>query len=130
MYRLARATLHNDVDAQDALQEAYLRAYRSMATFRGDATLATWLSRLVLNECFARLRRSRRGSSAGTRDSRSNGTQSPLSCEEHACGEALAEAFDVTERDVFEFGGAHCDRITAAVLARLAPDVTDWTRPS
>jgi RNA polymerase sigma-70 factor (ECF subfamily) len=34
LYRLARATLRNDVDAQDALQEAYLRAYRSMATFR------------------------------------------------------------------------------------------------
>src|SRR5262249_22571846 len=60
LYRLARATLRNDTEAQDALQEAYLRAYRTIATFRGDSTLSTWLSRLVLNECLARLRRTRR----------------------------------------------------------------------
>src|SRR5262245_52730039 len=60
LFRLARATLRSDVEAQDALQDAYLLAYRSMATFRGDAALSTWLSRLVLNECFARLRRTQR----------------------------------------------------------------------
>src|SRR5262245_8668083 len=60
LYRLARATLRNDFEAQDALQEAYLRAYRSIATFRAESTLSPWLSRLVLNECFARLRRTRR----------------------------------------------------------------------
>jgi RNA polymerase sigma-70 factor (ECF subfamily) len=38
--------------------------------------------------------------------------------------EALAEAFDVAERDVFEFGGARCNRLTAAVIARLAPEVS------
>jgi RNA polymerase sigma-70 factor (ECF subfamily) len=37
LYRLARATLHNDAEAEDALQEAYLRAYRSIGQFRGDA---------------------------------------------------------------------------------------------
>jgi RNA polymerase sigma-70 factor (ECF subfamily) len=57
LFRLARATLRNDADAQDALQEAYLAAYRSIGAFRGDAQLSTWLSRLVLNACFARLRR-------------------------------------------------------------------------
>src|SRR3954463_11386321 len=57
LYRLARATLKNDAEAEDALQEAYLRAYRSMRAFRGDSTLSTWLARIVLNECFARQRR-------------------------------------------------------------------------
>ncbi|MGY6268828.1 RNA polymerase sigma factor [Achromobacter denitrificans] len=57
LYRLARATLRNDADAEDALQEAYLAAYRSIARFRGDSSLYTWLSRLVLNECFGRLRK-------------------------------------------------------------------------
>jgi RNA polymerase sigma-70 factor (ECF subfamily) len=47
-------------DAEDALQAAYLSAYRSMEHFRGDSPLLTWLSRLVLNECFARLRRQKR----------------------------------------------------------------------
>lgn len=60
LYRLARATLRNDAEAEDALQEAYIAAFRSMASYRRDATLATWLSRLVLNECFSRLRREKR----------------------------------------------------------------------
>ncbi|HEX3913993.1 MAG TPA: RNA polymerase sigma factor [Steroidobacteraceae bacterium] len=57
LYRLARATLRDRTEAEDALQDAYIRAYRSMGSFRGEASLCTWLSRLVLNECFARMRR-------------------------------------------------------------------------
>jgi RNA polymerase sigma-70 factor (ECF subfamily) len=60
LYRLARAVLRDSAEAEDALQEAYLSAYRSMSQFRGDASLATWLSRLVLNESLARLRRGKR----------------------------------------------------------------------
>ena len=60
LYRLACAVLRHDTEAKDALQEAYLRAYRSMGQYRGDAALSTWLSKLVLNECNARLRRSAR----------------------------------------------------------------------
>lgn len=57
LYRLARATLRDDAEAEDALQEAYLSAYRCIGQFRGDAALSTWLSRLVHNECLGRLRR-------------------------------------------------------------------------
>jgi len=57
LYRLARAALRDDTEAKDALQDAYLCAYRSMGQFRGAAALSTWLSRLVLNECAARRRR-------------------------------------------------------------------------
>ncbi|MFM0436304.1 RNA polymerase sigma factor [Paraburkholderia strydomiana] len=57
LYRLARATLRDDAEAEDALQDAYLCAYRSLSQFRGDSALSTWLSRLVLNECYGRLRR-------------------------------------------------------------------------
>lgn len=60
LYRLARAVLRDDAEAKDALQEAYLCAYRSIGQFRGEAALSTWLSRLVLNESNARLRRSAR----------------------------------------------------------------------
>lgn len=60
LYRLARATLRDDREAEDALQDAYLLAYRRIGQFRGDAALGTWLFRLVLNECLARLRRSAR----------------------------------------------------------------------
>jgi RNA polymerase sigma-70 factor (ECF subfamily) len=57
LYRLARSMLRNAADAEDALQEAYLSAFRSIAGFRGQSSLATWLSRIVLNECLARQRR-------------------------------------------------------------------------
>ena len=60
LYRLARASLRDDSEAKDALQEAYLNAYRGIGSFRGEATLSTWLSRLVLNECSVRQRRSAR----------------------------------------------------------------------
>jgi RNA polymerase sigma factor (sigma-70 family) len=60
LYRLARATLRDRTEAEDALQDAYVSAYRSMGSFRAEASLATWLSRLVLNECLARRRRDAR----------------------------------------------------------------------
>jgi RNA polymerase sigma-70 factor (ECF subfamily) len=62
LYRLARASLHDDAEAQDALQDAYLCAYRSIGQYRGGAALATWLSRIVLNQCLARQRRAARRS--------------------------------------------------------------------
>ena len=60
LYRLARAIVGNDAEAEDALQEAYLSAYRCLSQFRGDSSLGTWLSRLVVNECLGRMRRSAR----------------------------------------------------------------------
>lgn len=60
LYRLARAILRNDADAEEVLQEAYLRAFAAIGDFRGEATLATWLSRITINEALGRLRRQRR----------------------------------------------------------------------
>ena len=186
LYRLARATLRDDAEAQDALQDAYLAAYRAIGSFRGDARLSTWLSRLVLNACLARLRRNTRRQAAAPTVSISANDGSDLelvdtshetspddalmraqirallerkldalpeafrvvfvlrcveelSVEETAqclgiaeatvrtrhfrarslLRESLAREFDSAERDVFSFDGARCDRIVAAVLARL-----------
>ncbi|MEO8718002.1 MAG: RNA polymerase sigma factor [Burkholderiales bacterium] len=60
MFRTARAILGNDADAEEAVQEAYLLAYRSMRAFRGDAKLSTWLVRIVANEALARRRKDQR----------------------------------------------------------------------
>lgn len=60
LYRLARAMLRDAAEAEDALQDAYLAAYQSLAGFRGEASLGTWLSRVVANQCLARLRRQAR----------------------------------------------------------------------
>ena len=184
LYRLARATLRNDAEAEDALQDAYLSAFRSIGQFHGDSALLTWLSRLVLNECFARLRRETRrqnvipmvapGTHADIDLMKADDSNSPdraaaraelrallerkldelpdvfrvvfvlrsveeLSIEETAqclaipeatvrsrhfrarnlLRESLSQEMDLIERDMFEFGGAHCDRIVANVLARI-----------
>jgi RNA polymerase sigma-70 factor (ECF subfamily) len=60
LYRIARSILRNDGEAEDALQEAYLHAFANLGGFRGDSTLATWLSRIVINEALGRLRKRKR----------------------------------------------------------------------
>jgi RNA polymerase sigma-70 factor (ECF subfamily) len=188
LYRLARAMLRDDAEAEDALQEAYLAAHRAAGDFRGEARLATWLSRLVTNECLGRMRkRARRenvfpiGSLDECDDREAGAIDSPrapagpdaalvrtqmrsllerkldalpvafrsvfvlraveeLNVEETARSlgipeatvrtryfrarsllrESLAREMDLAERDLYEFGGRHCDRVVGAVLARIA----------
>lgn len=60
LYRTARAVLRDDAEAEDVLQDAYLQAYRQLPTFRGEAALSTWLTRIVVHAASARLRTSRR----------------------------------------------------------------------
>ena len=49
LFRLVLAITGNREDAEDALQEVLIRAYRSLPAFRGDATVSTWLHRIALN---------------------------------------------------------------------------------
>jgi RNA polymerase sigma-70 factor, ECF subfamily len=185
LYRLARASLGDHAEAEDAVQDAYLSAYRSIGAFRGESTLSTWLSRLVLNECLGRQRKRLRRENVipmvsfesttenvsgiaeedGERPEQAAGraqmrtilerkvgelpdvfrtvfvmrSVEELSVEETAdmlglteetvrsrhfrargmLRESLARDIDVAERDLFDFGGCHCDAIVARVLARL-----------
>lgn len=57
LFRTARAILGADVEAEDALQEAYLHAWRALGSFRAESRLSTWLTRIVANEALGRLRR-------------------------------------------------------------------------
>ncbi len=189
LFRLARATLRHEAEAEDALQEAYLNAYRNLADFRGEAALATWLSRLVLNECLGRLRRQARRDNvipmvrpphddetdfdfpappeAGAPDRalvraemrawleaqidrlprawrlvfvlrevqemdvdetpQCLGIPAATVRSRHfrARGllrEALEQELGLAGRDLYEFGGAHCDRLVQRVMARLEGD--------
>lgn len=70
LYRMARAVVANDSEAEDVVQEAYVRAFASLDQFRGDASLATWLSRIVLNEALGRLRGQRPTVDIGTIENR------------------------------------------------------------
>jgi RNA polymerase sigma-70 factor (ECF subfamily) len=187
LFRTARAILRDDADAEDALQDAYLAAFRHLGEFRGDARLSTWLTRIVINQALGRLRARRRDNvvelregvpeddAAAREEAMDEGhTGSPeadamrsqlrrllerkidalplafrtafvlreveeLTIEEAAeclaipaatvrtrvfraralLRASLAEEMDVATGEVFGFGGAHCDRIVAAVLGRL-----------
>jgi RNA polymerase sigma-70 factor (ECF subfamily) len=57
LYRIARGILRDDAEAEEAVQEGYVRAFTHLDGFKGDASLATWLARIVMNEALARLRR-------------------------------------------------------------------------
>ena len=61
LYRLARGILRNDSEAEDVVQETYVRAFTHLDSFRGDSSLATWLARIAMNEALGRLRRQRPG---------------------------------------------------------------------
>jgi len=56
MLATARRMLHSDEEAQDAVQEAYLSAFKSLDRFSGDSKLATWLHRITVNAALMRLR--------------------------------------------------------------------------
>lgn len=57
LYRLARGILRDDAEAEEAVQEGYVPAFTHLDGFKGEASLATWLARIVLNEALGRLRR-------------------------------------------------------------------------
>lgn len=60
LFRAARAILADDTEAEDVMQEAYLRAFRELAAFRGEARFATWLTRIACHEALARAQKRRR----------------------------------------------------------------------
>jgi RNA polymerase sigma-70 factor (ECF subfamily) len=188
LFRVARAILKDDAEAEDALQEAYVTAYRRADQFRGDAELSTWLTRIVINQSLMQLRKRKRErvvvpfpDRGGARD----GERVPDMADEHAespsditlraevrkvierhidrlpvafrtvfvmreveemtveetaaclgipastvrtrlfraralLREALERDMDTARAGVYGFAGARCDRIVAAVLARIS----------
>jgi RNA polymerase sigma-70 factor (ECF subfamily) len=60
LFRIARGILSDDGEAEDVMQEAYVRAFRELSAFRGEARFATWLTRIACHEASARARKRRR----------------------------------------------------------------------
>jgi RNA polymerase sigma-70 factor (ECF subfamily) len=60
VYRAARAILRDDGEAEDVMQDAYVRAYGHLHEFEGRARFSTWLTRIAVHEALARARRGRR----------------------------------------------------------------------
>jgi len=63
IYRIVRGILDNDGEAEDVMQDAYVRAYQHLAQFEGRSTFVTWLTRIAMHEAFARMERLKRQTS-------------------------------------------------------------------
>src|SRR5579864_844366 len=59
LFRIAHSVTHNSEDSQDAVQEAFLKAYQHLAEFRGDSQFSTWLIRITVNQSLMKLRKHR-----------------------------------------------------------------------
>ena len=59
LYRVARSVLHDEADAEEAVQEAWWKAYTHLKDFRSEAKPATWLTRIAINEALMRRRRNK-----------------------------------------------------------------------
>jgi RNA polymerase sigma-70 factor (ECF subfamily) len=183
LYRLARSIVRDDGEAEDVVQDAYVRAFEHLGGFEGRSSFATWLLRIGLHEALARVRHRRRfaaldEAAPGDGDPPApDGAAAPPSPEERASAGELrrlltaaidrlpethravfvlrrveglstaetAEALGLSEANVkvrlhraraalraeidrrlgsevervFAFDGARCDRLVAAVTARL-----------
>src|ERR1043165_8082022 len=60
LYRVARAILRDDAEAEDVMQDAYVRAYEHLGQFAGRSKFSTWLTRITIHEALARSKRRKR----------------------------------------------------------------------
>jgi len=59
LYRLARSILRDDSEAEDVVQDTYIKLFTHLGEFRGESSLSTWLSRIAINEALGRVRKRR-----------------------------------------------------------------------
>ena len=136
LYRTARAILRDEAEAEDAVQEAYLQAFRALSTFRGESKLSTWLVRITANEALRRRRRNARTAEAAAPDfdpdSLASGEAGPESDAQRAemrrLLEARIDALPDSYREVFMLRGLEELSVeeTAGVLG--IPEATVRTR--
>ena len=70
LYRVARAILRDDAEAEDVMQDAYVRAYQHLDQFAGRALFSTWLTRIAVHEALSRLRLRNRNQQLDDTDAR------------------------------------------------------------
>jgi RNA polymerase sigma-70 factor (ECF subfamily) len=90
LYRIARSILHNDTDAEDVMQEAYVRAYEHLGDFMGEARFSTWLTRIAIHEALGRIRKR----------SRMEDLESDTNGDSHFAGRLIS--VDNPERDTYD----------------------------
>lgn len=81
LYHVAKTLLNNDADCSDAIQETIVKAFTNLHTLRQDSYAKTWLIRILINECYAVMRREKR----------------IVSLEEYQCEETASEEADYSD---------------------------------
>lgn len=106
VFRIARAVLNDDAEAEDAVQDAYTLAFVRLGDFRGEAGILAWITRIVLNETYARLRRRRfdvelaQAEAAQIDDARVVAFPTRYGSEDPATGAARAQLRELAERAI------------------------------
>lgn len=118
VYRLALRILKNEADAEDAAQEAFLKAYTSLADFRGDSRFSVWLYRLTNNICIDMLRKNKRAVIVSLQTEDDDGEKTEIAIpDERYSPERLAER--AADRDAVRAALAAL-RMTAAKFSPCA----------
>ena len=106
LYRVARAILRDDAEAEDVMQDAYVRAYEHLSQFAGRSQFATWLTRIAIHEALTRAQRRKRTDQLGANRWSDTGTEGEV--------DVAASALNPEEQlSVSELGRA----LEAAVLS-------------
>ena len=131
LYRTARGILKDDAEAEDAVQEGYLSAYRAMGSFRDEARLSTWLVRIVANEALARLRKRKRSAEIvrldGDPESSDQGIEATMSesaPEQPEHGALRAEARRLLEKKIDELPDAFRAVFVLRAIEELSAEET------
>jgi RNA polymerase sigma-70 factor, ECF subfamily len=102
LFRATRAILRNDAEAEDVMQEAYVRAFVHLDQFAGDSKFSTWLTKIALYEAFGRIRRATRQEELlETMDSRDNPERLAYGRELQAAIQSAIDALPPLYRSVF-----------------------------
>ena len=83
LYRVARAILRDDAEAEDVIQDAYVRAYEHLSQFAGRSQFATWLTRIAIHEALARTKSRRRTEQFGAGDGNEDTVNGEAALEAH-----------------------------------------------
>ncbi len=99
LYRVARAILRDDAEAEDVMQDAYVRAYTHLAQFGGRSQFATWLTRIAIHEALARVQRRKKTDQLGANEwndgeGEMNIPATALNPEEQLCALELGRALE------------------------------------
>jgi RNA polymerase sigma-70 factor (ECF subfamily) len=112
LFRIAQHITHNREDAQDAVQDAFLKAFRNLDQFRGSSRFLTWLTRIAVNESLTKLRKQR--------SNRENSLDEDFGNEENA---AVFEVADWAPNPEELYGGSELRSILRSELQQLPPSL-------